>query len=106
VTLIRDWEMVGESVLIDRLAHSAEGYRLGANIRIHHRWQLEDLHGGRIDLDCASPMAMSGRHLMGQVGLVVGVELPSGAPAIGHISGSCRAEVTLARRRVLSAWSK
>jgi hypothetical protein len=46
-----------------------------------------------------------GRHLIGHVGLVVGVE--AGVPTIGHIrfhnSGTCRAEVTLARCRLLSA---
>jgi hypothetical protein len=91
--------------LIDRLTHSAEGYRLGANIQIHHRWQLEDLHGDRsyLDLCVADGHVLVGRHLIGHVGLVVGVE--AGVPTIGHIRfhSTCRAEVTLARCRLLSA---
>lgn len=42
-----DWEMVGESVLIDCLAHSTEWDRLRVDTWIDHGREFEDLDGGR-----------------------------------------------------------
>jgi hypothetical protein len=96
--------MVGESVLIDRLAHSAEGYRLGATsgFTIAGSWKICTVAGSTLIVHRRWPC--SGRHLIGQVGLVVGVETAIGRAGDRPHQCSCRAEVTLARRGVLSAW--
>jgi hypothetical protein len=46
-----DGEVIGESVLTDRLPHSTEWDWLRVDTWIDHRWQFEDLNGGWIGLD-------------------------------------------------------
>jgi hypothetical protein len=53
-----DGEVIGESVLIDRLPHSTECDWLRVETWIDHGRRFEDLRRVGVDLDRASPVAM------------------------------------------------
>jgi hypothetical protein len=72
--------MVGESVLIDRLAHSAEWDWLGIDTWIDHGRQFEDLRRCWVHFDrgVAGGHVLVDHELVQRVGLVVEVEAAVG----------------------------